>query len=61
MKKMKDKVILIISIERVQHDALRYIAYEEKKSIAAIAREAFDRYLGKKGYEKDITEEASNA
>lgn len=45
MKKIKDKVILFVNIERKQHDALRYVAYKEKCSIADIVREALYKYL----------------
>jgi len=45
----QDRVILFASIDRVQHEALRYIAYKEKRSIADVTREAIKGYLEAKG------------
>ena len=44
----QDRVILFAPIDREQHDALRYIAYKEKRSIADVTREALKRYLEEK-------------
>ena len=45
--------VLFASIDRAQHEALRYIAYKEKRSIADITREALNKYIGEKvtGYQ----------
>lgn len=43
-----DKVVLFASIEKSQHDALRYIAYKEARSIADITREALAKYIEQK-------------
>ncbi|MDI6759298.1 MAG: hypothetical protein QMD05_00585 [Candidatus Brocadiaceae bacterium] len=44
MKKLEKPVTLFAAIEESQHEALRYIAYKEKKSIAEIVREAIENY-----------------
>jgi len=48
MSKIGNKVVLYVSIEKAQHEALRYIAYKEARSIANIVREALDNYLQSK-------------
>jgi len=40
-----NRVVLFASIEKAQHDALRYIAYREARSIADIVREVLNDYL----------------
>ncbi|MFQ5862501.1 MAG: hypothetical protein ACE5IC_05200 [Candidatus Brocadiales bacterium] len=45
MKKLQSPVTLFAAIEESQHEALRYIAYKDKKSIAEIVREALDNYI----------------
>lgn len=47
-RKLGKPVTLVVAIEAAQHDALRYIAYREKRSLAAIAREALDNYIKRK-------------
>ena len=47
-RKLRKPVTLVVAIEAAQHDALRYIAYREKRSLAAIAREALDNYIKQK-------------
>jgi valyl-tRNA synthetase len=55
MSKTKNgRVVLFASIERAQHDALRYIAYKEARSIADIAREALNDYLEHKSFKHPI-------
>lgn len=44
MKKLQKPVTLFAAIEESQHEALRYIAYKEKKSIAEVVREALENY-----------------
>ena len=53
-KKVADRVVLIASIEESQHEALRYIAYREKRSIADVAREALKDFIGQKSKEYKI-------
>jgi predicted HicB family RNase H-like nuclease len=45
MKKLEKPVTLFAAIEESQHEALRFIAYKEKKSIAEIVREALEDYI----------------
>ncbi len=45
MKKLQSPVTLFAAIEESQHEAIRYIAYKEKKSIAEVVREALDGYI----------------
>ena len=54
MSKTKRKVVLFASIAEAQHEALRYIAYKEKRSIADITREALDNYIAQKSTEYPI-------
>jgi len=42
------KVVLFASIERAQHEALRYIAYREKRSMADVTRQALSKYIEEK-------------
>jgi hypothetical protein len=53
-KKIRDSVTLFAAIERKQHEALRYIAYKENRSIAEITREALDNYIKDKSKKYDI-------
>lgn len=43
------KPILFASISQEQHDKLRLLAFIQKKSMAAVARDAIDIYLKNKG------------
>jgi hypothetical protein len=54
MKKLEKPVTLFASIEEHQHEALRYIAYKEKRSIAEIVREALENYIKTKSKEYRI-------
>ncbi|HHT9119754.1 MAG TPA: hypothetical protein ACFYD3_04310 [Candidatus Hypogeohydataceae bacterium YC41] len=45
MKMLEHPVTLFATIEESQHEAVRYIAYKEKKSIAEIVREALEDYI----------------
>jgi hypothetical protein len=47
-KQNGDRVVLFASIDRAQHEALRYIAYKEKRSVADVTREALDKYVREK-------------
>lgn len=47
-KKHGDRVTLFAGIERSQHEALRLLAFKERKSMASIVREALGLYLEKK-------------
>lgn len=44
----KKRIVLFARISEETHEALRYIAYREKRSIANITREAIDTFLQKK-------------
>ncbi len=59
MKKLQSPVTLFAAIEESQHEALRYIAYKEKKSIAEIVREALENYI--KGTSKKYPVHAGKA
>jgi len=37
---------LFAAIEASQHEALRTIAFKERRSMADVVREALDRYIG---------------
>jgi len=54
VKKGAHRVVLFASIERGQHDALRYIAYKEKRSIADITRQALNNYIKQKSTEYSV-------
>ncbi len=47
-KKLENPVTLFAAIEKDQHDALRFIAFKERRSIADIAREAIENYIREK-------------
>lgn len=44
-KKLTAPVTLFAAIEAVQHEALREIAFAERRSLADVVREALDAYL----------------
>jgi hypothetical protein len=44
-KKLDDPATLFAKIETRQYEAIRAIAFEERRSIAEIVREALDVYL----------------
>ena len=48
---MGKKVVLFASVSEVQHEALRYIAFKERRSIASVAREAIQEYIERKSRE----------
>ncbi|MBE0415083.1 MAG: hypothetical protein IBX36_00875 [Dehalococcoidia bacterium] len=60
-KKINNRVILFASIEEAQHEALHYIAYKEKRSIADITREALANYITRKSTEYPIGELKASA
>lgn len=47
-KKLGKRAVLFVGIEDAQHEALRFIAYQEKRSIADVAREAIEGYINEK-------------
>ena len=47
-KKLDAPVTLFAAIETAQHDALREIAFEQRRSIADVVREAISRYIAKR-------------
>ncbi len=44
-KKLEKPITLFAAIESKQHEALRTIAFEERRSMADVVREAIDRYV----------------
>lgn len=44
-KKLGERITLFAAILKEQYEALRFIAYKEKKSLAEVTREAIDIYL----------------
>ena len=56
MSKQNGRVVLFASIDRAQHEVLRYIAYKEKRSIADLTREALNKYIGEKSTSLQIGE-----
>jgi hypothetical protein len=46
-KKLTAPVTLFAAIEQEQHDALRRLAFEERRSIADITRDAIDEYISR--------------
>ncbi len=44
-KKLESPVTLFAAIEAKQHEALRELAFREKRSLADLAREAIAEYL----------------
>lgn len=48
MKKLKAPVTLFATIETKQHEALRQIAYGERRSIADVVRDAINQYVAKR-------------
>ncbi len=51
MRKVGKSVVLFASISEAQHEALRYIAFKERRSIADIMREALEDYIQRKSSE----------
>ncbi len=47
-RKLEAPVTLFAAIETKQHQALREIAFEERRSIADIVREAISHYIAKR-------------
>ncbi len=47
-KKTEERVTLFAAILKKQHEALRTIAFHERKSLAEITREAIEFYLKNK-------------
>lgn len=44
-KKLRAPVTLFAKIETVQHEALRKLAFEQRRPIADLVREALDQYV----------------
>lgn len=51
MKSRSKRVVLFASISEAQHEALRYIAFKERRSIADVTREALEDYIERKSSE----------
>ena len=47
-KKLEAPVTLFAAIEAEQHEALRLIAFDERRSLADVVREALDEFLRKR-------------
>ena len=47
-KKLESPVTLFAAIETDQHQALREIAFHERRSIADVVREAISQYVAKR-------------
>ena len=45
MKKLETPVTLFAAIEAEQHEALRTMAFQERRSIADIVRQAIDEFV----------------
>ena len=45
-KKLESPITLFAAIEASQHEALRTIAFKERRSMADVVREALDQYIG---------------
>jgi hypothetical protein len=54
-RESEKRVVLFAAIDRAQHEALRYIAFRERRSIADVAREALDEYIAQKSKEYPIS------
>jgi len=48
-KKIDSPVTLFAAIEASQHEALRAIAFEQRRSLADVVREAIDAFLASRG------------
>ncbi len=46
-KKLGDPVTLFAAIEAEQHEALRTIAFQQRRSIADVVRQAIDEFVAK--------------
>ncbi len=44
-KKLESPITLFAAIEAGQHEALRTIAFKERRSMADVVREALDQYI----------------
>ena len=44
-KKLDSPITLFAAIEASQHEALRTIAFKERRSMADVVREALDQYI----------------
>ncbi|MFQ5875905.1 MAG: hypothetical protein ACE5JL_19190 [Dehalococcoidia bacterium] len=53
-RKLRKRVVFFAAIEEAQHEALRYIAFKERRSMADVAREAFENYIALKAREYPI-------
>ncbi len=48
MKKIEAPITLVAIIEEAQHEALRRIAFTERRSLADVVREAIDKLVEEK-------------
>jgi len=54
-RESEKRVVLFAAIDREQHEALRYIAFRERRSIADVTREALEEYVARKSKEYPIS------
>lgn len=47
-RKLESPITLFAAIEAEQHEALRRIAFEERRSIADVTREAITEYIARR-------------
>ena len=53
-KKLEAPVTLFAAIEAKQHEALREIAFKERRSIADVVREAIDNFIASRRMKKRV-------
>lgn len=53
IKKLEGPVTLFAAIESQQHEALRTIAFRERRSLADVVREALDEYLKRRARKRE--------
>jgi hypothetical protein len=58
-KKLEAPVTLFAAIETAQHDALREIAFAQRRSIADVVREAITQYVAKRPAKPSSRRQAS--
>lgn len=56
-KQLKDPVVLVVSVERRQREALRRLAFEQHRSLADITRQALKAYIAKNGKNRARTKQ----
>lgn len=54
-KKLKAPVTLFAAVEEKQHEALRELAFKEKRSLADLVREALDEFLRRRTKRRKVS------